>query len=135
MAFVDVRDVAVAVVTALVRGRPGARYLLNGANWTFDRYMRTLGRMTGTDVPAIRLPPATRKVLRWLPRLQLEDLPVKVPVTRDELLLSCLSWYCDDTRARDELEFRSRDPLETLYDTVRDIQERERRYPSWEAPA
>ena len=36
--FVDARDAAAATAAALERGRAGERYLLGGANWTFEEF-------------------------------------------------------------------------------------------------
>jgi dihydroflavonol-4-reductase len=132
LSFVDVRDVADAVVAALQRGAGGERYLLGGANWTFRRYFETLGRMTKTAVPGMGLPRGTRTLLRWLPDLQLADLPIQAPISRHELELACHTWYVDDRKARRALGWAPRDPLDTVYDTVRDIQARGSRYPRWE---
>jgi len=35
--------------------------------------------------------------------------------------MSALYWYCDSTKARTELGFKTRDPIETLKDTVEDL--------------
>jgi dihydroflavonol-4-reductase len=132
LSFVDVRDTADAVFAALTRGQGGKRYLLGGANWTFRRYFETIARMTRTTVPSMGLPNATRKFLSWMPGLKLEDLPIKVPISRHELELACHTWYVDDRLARRELGWAPRDPLDTVYDTVRDIQARGSRFPRWE---
>jgi dihydroflavonol-4-reductase len=38
--------------------------------------------------------------------------------------MSALFWYCDSTKARQELGFTTRDPLETLRETIDDIRRR-----------
>lgn len=131
ISFADVRDVAEAVATALVRGKGGERYLLGSANWTFARYFETLGRMTGKEVPALRLPTAAAKVLKWMPKLDFDRLPVNMPVKREEFELACYDWGLCDDKARAQLDWSPRDPLDTVYDTVCDIQTRERRFASW----
>ena len=35
-----------------------------------------------------------------------------------------LFWYCDSTKARRELGFKTRDPMETLRDAIKDIRKR-----------
>ena len=84
------------------------------------------------EVTAMGLPAATRRLLSWMPNFKLEDLPIKVPVSRHDLELACHTWYVDDRLARRELGWASRDPLDTAYDTVRDIQARGSRFPRWE---
>jgi hypothetical protein len=41
--------------------------------------------------------------------------------------MSALFWYVNARKAEQELGFRARDPIETLTDTVRDIQKRRTR--------
>jgi nucleoside-diphosphate-sugar epimerase len=38
--------------------------------------------------------------------------------------MSSLFWYCDTSKARHELGFSTRDPLETIRDTVEDLRKR-----------
>ena len=122
LSFVDVRDVADAVALALVRGRPGHRYLLGGANMTFGAFYERLSRITGLPVPPLRLPRATGRVLRWLPDLGREGgIGLFRKVERIDLEFGCYTWYTDSRRAMSELDWRSRDPTETLRDTVADL--------------
>jgi dihydroflavonol-4-reductase len=50
-------------------------------------------------------------------QFKLDDASVK---------MSSLFWYCDTAKARRELGFSTRDPMETIRDTVKDLQERKR---------
>ncbi len=116
--FVDVRDAAGAFIAAMARGRPGERYLLGGPNWTFDEFFGRLSRVSKVDGPRLKAP----KMLALLgARLidgiyrQLDQLP---PVELSSVEMATYYWYLDDAKARRELGFDSRDPLETLNDTV-----------------
>ena len=54
---VDVRDVATGHLLADVSGRKGERYILGGRNFTMQRLLADLSRISGVPVPTLRLPP------------------------------------------------------------------------------
>jgi nucleoside-diphosphate-sugar epimerase len=121
LSFVDARDAAAGVIAAMKAGRPGERYLLGGPNWTFRKLIESVAAVSGKRPPKIQ--PSLRfslfsaKVLRRLmpvvgSRFELDDASIR---------MSALFWYCDTAKARDELQFATRDPIETLRDTVEDI--------------
>ena len=122
--IVDVRDVADGLIAAMERGRPGERYLMGGANWTFRRLIGEVARIAGVRPPRLQPPFAIqlwsgRALRRLVPSMQgLDDATIR---------MSALYWYVDARKAEQELGFRARDPIETLTDTVTDIQHRTRR--------
>ncbi|MEW6731835.1 MAG: NAD-dependent epimerase/dehydratase family protein [Acidobacteriota bacterium] len=116
--FVDVRDVATAFVMAMQHGRSGERYLLGGPNWTFEKFFGRLERLTKVAAPKLRVP---NKISRW--GAQLADAMYRhwgkvPPVDLISVEMAEYFWYVDSTKAKEELNFVSRDPGETLYDTV-----------------
>ncbi|MEX2262528.1 MAG: NAD-dependent epimerase/dehydratase family protein [Bryobacteraceae bacterium] len=120
MSFVDARDAAAGLAGAMHAGRIGERYMLGGVNWTFRRIIQEVGRIAKVGVP--RMQPSlsmslwSARLLRNVFRLKgLDDVTVR---------MSALFWYCDSSKAAAELGFHSRDPLETLADTVADIRRR-----------
>lgn len=122
--FVDARDAAAGTIAAMRAGRPGERYLLGGPNWTFRQLIGNLSALTGRRAPrfepSLRLSLAGARLLRWLYRLaggefRLDDASIR---------MSALFWYCDSSKARSELGFAARDPIETLRDTVEDLRRR-----------
>ncbi len=54
--LVDVRDAAAGIWAAAQRGRPGARYLLAGENWTTSRLFALLGELLGRPGPRFNVP-------------------------------------------------------------------------------
>lgn len=119
--FVDARDAAEGLMLAMQRGAPGERYLLGGENWTFERLIGEVARLSHRRAPKLKLSPrvslASAKLLRGAYRMagksfDLDDESIK---------MSALFWYCDSSKARRELGFRTRDPLETLRDTLQDL--------------
>ncbi|NOY26474.1 MAG: NAD-dependent epimerase/dehydratase family protein [Oligoflexia bacterium] len=127
--FVDVRDVADAVVAALTRGQPGRRMLLGGGNMSWRALYGALARITGRTAPLLTAPAAlTRVVATQFSRLLGgDDGLIRLPLSPEELELGSYYWFADWSRAETELGFSPRDPLITLEDTTLDILDRRRR--------
>lgn len=119
--FVDVRDAAAGLIAAMRHGRSGERYLLGGVNWTFRELIENVARIADRRAPKLELPlklslTSARLLRRTFPLLgksfKLDDASIK---------MSAFFWYCDSSKARRELGFRTREPVETLRDTVEDL--------------
>jgi dihydroflavonol-4-reductase len=124
ISFVDVRDVAPACVAAMERGRPGARYLMGGPNWTCREFVGRLERVSKVSGPWLRLPSRWNSVLSRAARAVdsfCDHRGMTSPVDRVGFEMGQLFWYCDSSLAQKELGFSARDPAETLDDTIRDI--------------
>lgn len=124
LSFVDVRDVALACISAMKNAPSGRRYLLGGPNWTFAEFFGRLGRIAKVEGPMLRLP------VRWGEAAGRLASALEVafrhcghdpPWERISVEMARHFWYCDASRARLELGFAPRDPAETLDDTVRDL--------------
>ncbi len=124
LSFVDVRDAASACFAAMRKGRPGARYLLGGPNWTFAEFLGRLGRIAKVEGPWLRVPAGWNS---WLNRITravdhvYQHRGETSPVDRVSFEMGQVFWYCDSSLARRELGFTSRDPAETLDETIRDV--------------
>lgn len=124
LAFVDVRDAADGIVSALTRGRGGERYLLNGCNVTFFEFFRKVARAADRTPPMAPMPKGLNKALDWMPGRSSEgklSFGIGPRVSRNELDLASHFWYCSWDKASEELGFSPRDPVETISDTVRDL--------------
>jgi len=122
LSFVDVRDVADAVAVSIGGGTPGERYLLGGANMTFAAFYARLARITDKEAIRWTMPEVTRSFLGWFPNLgKDEGLGLGNKIPRVEVEMGCHTWYVDDARARRELGWAPRDPMDTLRDTVIDL--------------
>jgi dihydroflavonol-4-reductase len=121
--FVDARDVANVVVTALEKGRPGHRYLLGALNCTFADFFQRLSQVSGVKGPPINIPMSRRMTTFGIGFLEkvADVVGAKLPVTTTEAEMASSFWYCDPRKAERELEFQPRDPMITLLDTVKDI--------------
>ncbi|MFI5288688.1 MAG: NAD-dependent epimerase/dehydratase family protein [Polyangia bacterium] len=124
MSFVDVRDAAQATLSAMERGRPGERYLLGGPNWTVAEFFGRLERVAKVRGPRLKLPKPFQLGAASFLEHAYAALKKTPPVERISVEMSHLFWYCDSSKAERELGFVSRDPGETLDETVRDLRRR-----------
>lgn len=131
IAFVDVRDVAEMVVSCIQKGTPGARYLLNGANMSFLNFYQKIARISDKNPPLLQMPKITRKALGWIPNWKKIGENVGLTLERHDVLLASHFWYVDDSKARKELDWEPRDPLQTLEDTIKEIKDREDTFSPW----
>lgn len=124
--FVDARDAAAGAILAMEQGKPGARYLLGGPNWTMQEFFLRLGRASGVRPPTARIPDgAARFGARVVDTLyRLRGPEKRAPVDPASVEMAQHFWYCDSTRARTELGWEPRDPMETLDDTIAFLRER-----------
>jgi dihydroflavonol-4-reductase len=124
VAFVDARDVAPIFERALKGGTPGQRYLLSGANTSTRGFAERIAHLGGVRPPKLVVPGRwAHRGARWLSGfgraldLDLGPDPVDVDMARHH-------WACDSTRAERAFDFRPRDPMATLRDTIEDLKAR-----------
>jgi dihydroflavonol-4-reductase len=129
MSYVDVRDAATGMMLAMNKGIGGRRYLLGACNLTVKEFFARLERVSGVRGPLVPMPKAkqAREIARTGAEL-LERLSARLglPVAVDPVSLDMAHhyWYLDASLAETELGWTPRDPIETLVDTVRDLEER-----------
>ena len=119
MNFVDVRDAAVASVSAMERGQAGERYLVGGPNWTVEEFFGRLSRAADVPAPRIKVPD---RLSRWGAGLVEELYRARKrvpPIDKISVEMSSHYWYVDSSKAEQELGFEPREPSLTLADTVR----------------
>jgi dihydroflavonol-4-reductase len=121
--FVDARDVADAVVAALVQGKDGERYLLGALNLTFSQFFERLAQVSGVKGPPLAIPMPKKVSTFGIAALNsLAGLVGgKLPVSTTEADMASSYWYVDARKAERALGFTARDPMVTLLDTVKDI--------------
>jgi len=124
VSFVDARDAAAATVAALERGRAGERYLLGGPNWTVAEYFGRLERASKVRAPKLKLPNVLQRRAASLLEHAYKALDKEPPVERISVEMAQVYWWCDSRKAERELDFQTRDPGETLDDTIRDLRTR-----------
>ncbi|MFL6208848.1 MAG: NAD-dependent epimerase/dehydratase family protein [Pyrinomonadaceae bacterium] len=118
LSFVDARDVAAVLPAALARGAHGERYLLGAANWSFAKFFDRLERLTKVSAPRLALP--SRLAVSGAQALHslYRHWELTPPVKPDEIEQAEHFWYLDAGKAQRELGFTTRDPQETLQETV-----------------
>jgi dihydroflavonol-4-reductase len=126
MSYVDVRDAADAMRLAMEKGRAGEKYLVGACNLTLSEFFGRLERVSGVRAPKVPLPraPVVARVGAEVAERLLSRLGMAMPVDPVSFDMAQFYWYLDATKAERELGWVSRDPLETLYDTVEDLRAR-----------
>jgi dihydroflavonol-4-reductase len=119
--IVDVEDVAQGHVLADERGEVGERYILGNRNFTLDRLFADLGRLSGVDPPAIKLPLAAALALAEAA----SRLTADPPATPTEVRLASLWWAFRSTKAKRDLGYRPAHHEDTLQTTIDWYRERQ----------
>ena len=118
---VDAEDVAAGHLLADERGQVGERYILGNRNFTLDRLFADLGRLSGVEPPAVKLPvPVALAMARAA-----EAVPGKPVLTEGEVRLGSLWWAFRSTKAKKELGFKPSHHEDTLVSTIDWYRERE----------
>jgi dihydroflavonol-4-reductase len=118
---VDADDVARGHLLADERGTVGERYILGNRNFTLDRLFADLGRLSGVEPPALKLP--LRVALAMARAAELA--PGRPPVTVVEVRAASLWWAFRSTKAKRELGWRPAHHEDTLQTTIDWYRERE----------
>jgi dihydroflavonol-4-reductase len=112
--IVDAEDVARGHLLADERGVVGERYILGNRNFTLDRLFADLGRLSGVEPPALKLPvPAAMALARAA-----ELAPGVPPITTVEVRAASQWWAYRSTKARRDLGWRPAHHEDTLQATI-----------------
>jgi dihydroflavonol-4-reductase len=121
LCVVDAADVARGQLLADERGALGERYILGGRNFTLDRLFADLGRLSGVEPPALKLPVGAALALAEA----LERMPGRPALTRTEVRAGSLWWAYRSTKAKRELGWQTSPHEDTLEATIAWYRERE----------
>jgi len=119
--IVDAEDVARGHLLADERGEVGERYILGGRNYTLDRLFADLGRVSGVEPPALKLPLTAAVAFARAA----EALPGKPLVTEVEVRASAQWWTYRNTKAKRELGLKPVPHEDTIEATIAWYRERE----------
>ncbi len=125
--FIDVRDAAAGLIAAMRSGKPGERYLLGGTNWTFRAMIEAVSEISGVRAPKMQLSLGASLLGARLLRPLYLIAGKSFHLDEASIKMSALFWYCSSEKARAELGFCARDPMETLRETVDDVRRRMRK--------
>jgi dihydroflavonol-4-reductase len=122
--LVDGRDAALGHLLAAEHGRIGERYILGHENLSLGRLLTELEQLTGLAMPK-------RKVPYWLAYVSalvseglanVTKTPPMAPLTGVRLARSSMAFDCG--KAQKELHWQCRPLIQSLRDTVVDLQQR-----------
>jgi dihydroflavonol-4-reductase len=126
LSYVDARDAAEAMRLGMEKGKAGERYLIGACNLTIREFFARLERVSGVRSPVLPMPraPELSRAGALLLERAMGKIGLKLPVDPVSLEMSQYYWYMDSAKAEAVLGWTSRDPMETLADTVNDLRER-----------
>jgi dihydroflavonol-4-reductase len=110
ISIVDVRDVAEGVLLAAERGRRAERYVLGDRNYTWERLFAEIGRLSGIEPPAIKLPVRAA--------VAMASTPLAGGLNPMEVRAASHYWTYRSAKAREELGWTTRPHEETVEATV-----------------
>jgi dihydroflavonol-4-reductase len=118
---VAVQDVARGHLLADERGRVGERYILGNRNFTMTRLFADLGRLSGVEPPALKLPVSAAMTLAaTAQRLGQTNLP-----TPSEVRAASLNWSFSNRKAKRELGWTTSPHEDCLEETIEWYRRRE----------
>ncbi|HEX8287628.1 MAG TPA: NAD-dependent epimerase/dehydratase family protein [Pyrinomonadaceae bacterium] len=121
--FVDARDAANVFLNALDKGRHGERYLLGAVNMSFADFFGRLERLSGVSAPMLRVPKKVAVFGANFIDSIYKNFNKTMPFEASEVEMGEYFWYFDSSKAKEELNFKARDPQETLQDTIKYLRE------------
>ena len=120
---VGVQDVARGHLLADELGRVGERYILSNRNFTFDRLFADLGRLSGVQPPAVKLPlPVALALAKAGARIGGESMPQPA-----EVRAASLNWSFVNRKAKRELGWKTSPHEDCLEETIAWYRDRDRR--------
>lgn len=112
--IVHVDDVAVGIIAALERGRPGERYILGGDNLTVKQLADLTLELLGQKKPVVTVP---NRVIDLVARVGLR-LHLPLPFNAHVIPYATKYWFMSSKKAQRELGVRFRSARETLAPTL-----------------
>lgn len=102
VAVIDVRDVAASHLAAAKQGRPGERYILSTANYTYHEWFSLIAEVIGKPKPFLRVPNlALGSVAAFASNLR--RVGVSLPVDAAQVKLGARRVFFDASKAHREL--------------------------------
>ncbi|MCR4318643.1 MAG: NAD-dependent epimerase/dehydratase family protein [Planctomycetes bacterium] len=117
--FIDVRDVAEAIVTAMIRGNPGERYILGNANLTYSEIFKIIASVLGVKTPSIALPKTVAMIFGTIGDIYGRISNTEPPVYSTAVRMGYLDHYYSSAKAIRELGLRQTPVDNAIEDAVR----------------
>ena len=117
--LIDVRDVAIGLIAAMHKGRPGIRYLLGSENHQLSEWLGMLGNCIGRQKPKYRVPYAVALTVAWFSEAWATWVTHKMPLaTVTGVKLTRRSMFFDPSMTLKELALTPRPITQSAKDTV-----------------
>jgi dihydroflavonol-4-reductase len=117
--LIDVRDVALGMILAMERGRPGRRYLLGAENLSIREVFAILARLTGLPEPRRRIPYGIALAAAYASELIADVVTHQQPAaTVTGVKLTRRLMHFDAQRSLDELGLKPRPVARALSEAV-----------------
>lgn len=116
--FVDVRDVAKGIVSALEKGKKGEDYLLGGSDISIQELFTALSNLTNTQGPRVKIPQNIVKLVVPLAEIFYQVFNKKPLLTKYSFDVLNSNYMIDSSKAIKEIGFKTRDIVETIKDTL-----------------
>jgi len=120
---VHVDDVAAGHLLAYHKGRPGERYILGGQDLTLREILIEIAGIVGRKPPTIQLPTGVVLPIAYVAEAfaRLTGRPGRITV--EGVRMSRKRMFFSSEKARAELGYTSRPPIEALRDAITWLQE------------
>ena len=121
--FVDVRDVARFMVRLMDSSITGQRYILSAENMQYKTLMEKIAHYLNRRPPRYRLRRWMQQLYRWAAWLPARFGGYSPPVTLETVQLASSSFFFDNAKSIDQLNFNYLPFEETLASTCREFKE------------
>jgi len=115
--FVDVRDVAKAMVLVAKSDKIAERYIINGSNVPYRYLFDTMAKELNVPKPSIEVSPFLRKISWRLEKIRSFFTRKSPLITKDTALLSSLSYEYSNTKSIQDLGMEYISLEKTIKDT------------------
>lgn len=116
--FVDVRDVAEALVRLIERDVDGDRFLLNAENRTYQQLLTDMTHALGLPAPTRALPYIAARALAWIDALRATFTGSPPLLTRETVLATYQNHHYDNQHSQNVLGLPYRSLTQTIQQTA-----------------
>ncbi|MEM8524574.1 MAG: NAD-dependent epimerase/dehydratase family protein [Bacteroidota bacterium] len=121
--FVDVRDVARAAIQLMESDISAERYIINGANWSYQEQMNTIAAALDRKIPSIKVTPLIQEVAWRGAWLQGKLMSKKPFITKETARMSAKRYYYDSSKSIEQLGVTYTPMQKTIEATSKQLKE------------
>ncbi|HEX4926077.1 MAG TPA: NAD-dependent epimerase/dehydratase family protein [Bdellovibrionales bacterium] len=116
---IGVNDVVKGILAAANKGKSGERYILSSENLTMRELFAEIARAAGRPAPKYKMP---AWLLEGAARIS-DALGAQGPLTVENIKAATMYHWCDNSKARRELDFSPAPAREAIHESVRWMKE------------